>query len=499
MIMKKQFLFAALAFATMFTACSKEEELSKNEGTTPVNFVIGGIGARTVTTPGQDGTYSTVFKTGDEIGIYASGGATITNQKLTVADGDNDNQTLTGDAIEYEQGLETTFKAYYPYVEGNGETVTMTVGDQANGIDNYDFVIATPDAISTETQVTLNFQHKLAMVQVQVAGSIGETATSVTLKNVKPSVTWNVEANSLGEAYGEAIDITMYRIDETNNIYVALVPVQTIANGTAMFSTTIGNKIYTFKPNSEVSLTANQVSKFKITIAENVEMTTVSIGNFNIAGWTYSESVFEDFGDPTEETVPAIELISTTAGTIGENTTISTAKTLAEISAEGWWALLIDPANSTNASTIGKSSDNTSFELNIAAEGWNNRCLVYRVAADKIENSLTKKFTFSCNAKMTSGTQLRVTARQVSANNFFYFGVDNAFSKNLNVSTDYASNNLSFDLDFSKYTSSTSSISSESWVSTTNDMLDDVIIMITANSTNTTANVKDISLIEVQE
>ena len=322
MIMKKQFLFAALVLATLFTACSKEEELSKNEGTTPVNFVIGGVGSRTVTTL-TEGTYSTDFKADDKIGIYATGGATIKNQLLTVTAGDNETLTLTGDAIEYEQGVVTTFKAYYPYVEGNGETVTMTVGNQADGIDQYDFVIATPDAISTETQVTLNFQHKLAMVQVQVAGSIGATATSVTLKNVKPSVTWNVESNSIGEAYDDPIDITMYRIDETNNIYVALVPVQTITNSTAMFSTTIGNKIYTFKPNTEVSLTANQVSKFKITIAEEVEMTTVSIGNFNIAGWTYSESVFEDFEEPTEETVPAIELISTqdfTNATLGTNT-----------------------------------------------------------------------------------------------------------------------------------------------------------------------------------
>ena len=118
--MKKQFLFATLALATMFTACSKEEELSKNESGTPVNFVIGGVGARTVTTLGQDGAYSTVFKADDEIGIYASGGADITNSKYTVVidavDANeiankvkyfpnewitNDGNDVTQDAIEY--------------------------------------------------------------------------------------------------------------------------------------------------------------------------------------------------------------------------------------------------------------------------------------------------------------------------------------------------------------------------------------------------------------
>lgn len=492
--MKKQFLFAALAIATLFTACSKEEELSKNEGTTPVNFVIGGIGARTATTLSEE-VYSTVFEANDQIGIYATGGATIKNQLLTVTAGEDETLTLTGDAIEYEQGLETTFKAYYPYVEGNGETVTMTVGDQANGIDNYDFVIATPDAISTETQVTLNFQHKLAMVQVQVAGSIGETATSVTLKNVKPSVTWNVEANSFGEAYGEAIDITMYRIDSTNNIYVALVPVQTITNSAAMFSTTIGNKIYTFKPNSEVSLTANQVSKFKITIAEKVEMATVSIGNFNIAGWTYSESVFEDFEEPTEETVPAIELISTTAGTIGENTILTVVQNRTEITNEGWYAY--KEANIT--STIEKV-DNSFHLKSVSNEGWNKRCLIYRVAADKIENSANKVFNLNFIAKASATGNLRIVVSD--ANNTKFFDVNSGQTPNryLSISnTEFPENNQTnqtVTVNFKKYSTANNAVPS---VDATNDVLDDIIVAITPGADDIDFYIKDITLIEVQE
>ena len=493
--MKKQFLFATLALATMFTACSKEEELSKNEGGTPVNFVIGGIGARTVTTLGQDGAYSTVFKADDEIGIYASGGADITNSKYTVVE-ENSAQSLNGATISYQEGVETSFVAYYPYDNNGGETVTMTVGNQATGIDAYDFVTAAPAAITTGSEVTLTFQHKLAMVQVQVAGEIGENATSVTLKNVKPIVTWTAATNSV-QTSGNATDITMYRIDEANNIYVALVPVQDIQS-TAMFSTTIGTKTYIFTPKNTVSLTANKVSKFKIEIGETATMTEVSTVNFSIGGWDVTATeVGNDSFEMSEETIPAIELISSAAGTVSENTILNTATALTDITSEGWWSLLI---GGTNASTIGKSSDNTSFELNIATEGWNNRCLVYRVAADKIESSTSKKFTLSLNAKMTSGTQVRVSARQVGSNNFFSIGVDTSIAKNLTVGTDYAESNLTpFDIDFNKFTNSTSNLSSESWSATENSQLDDVIIMITSNATNTTVNVKDITLIEVQE
>lgn len=490
--MKKQFLFATLALATMFTACSKEEELSKNEGGTPVNFVIGGVGARTVTTLGQDGAYSTVFEADDEIGIYASGGADITNSKYTVVE-ENSAQSLNGATISYQEGVETSFVAYYPYDNNGGETVTMTVGNQATGIDAYDFVTAAPAAISTGSEVTLTFQHKLAMVQVQVAGEIGVNATSVTLKNVKPTVTWTAATNAV-ETSGNATDITMYRIDETDNIYVALVPVQDIES-VAMFSTTIGSKTYTFTPNNKVTLSANTVSKFRIEIGTQVTMTELNTINFSIGGWTVSATVNEDFSMESEN-VPAIELISATVGTVNENTTINQATALTDITTEGWWSLLI---GQSNTSTISKSSDNTSFELVVNTEGWNNRCLVYRVAADKIENSISKKFTLSLNAKMTSGTQVRVSARQVNANNFFSIGVDTSISKNLTVGTAYAASNLSFDIDFNKYTSSTSNLSSESWSATENSQLDDVIIMITSNATNTTVNVKDITLIEVQE
>lgn len=410
--MKKQFLFATLALATMFTACSKEEELSKNEGGTPVNFVIGGIGARTATTLGQDGTYSTKFNIGDKIGIYATGGATITNQLLTVAAGDGDSQILQGDAITYEEGVAATFKAYYPYKEGDAETVTMTVGNQADGIDDYDFLIATPAAISSDSEVTLSFTHQLAMVQVQVVGTIGANATSVTLKNIKPSVTWNVTTDSPADAYDDPIDITMYRIDETNNIYVALVPVQNIQS-TAMFSTTIGTKTYIFTPKNTVSLTANTVSKFKIEIGETATMTTVSSVNFSIGGWSVSTTeVGNDDFTMTEETIPAIELISATD--FSNATLGTTVGGLSSMTSVGW--AKVGPE--TN-STVTLSNGTLSIANSNSSSYWYNRAVVCRT--NVVTKAANYKLSFNLNSdnNLGDGLQVSVMVPETTTNTFY--------------------------------------------------------------------------------
>ncbi|MBR6433398.1 MAG: hypothetical protein IKS70_03200, partial [Bacteroides sp.] len=95
--MKNRLFFASLAVAALLAGCSKEELDDKRENNTPISFVIGGVETRAVTTYAS-GSYTTVFEAGDEVGIYATGGATYSNTKLTVSkNGDAD--TLCGETL----------------------------------------------------------------------------------------------------------------------------------------------------------------------------------------------------------------------------------------------------------------------------------------------------------------------------------------------------------------------------------------------------------------
>ena len=510
--MKKQFLFAALAVATLFSACSQEEELSKNEGATPVNFVIGGVGARTTTTD----AFVASFEVDDEVGIFSTGlkNNQIANGQYKVANSNNiySLQPVETTDFYFDNEADASFYAYYPYAESvTSNAVTLTVkADQSvtNEADNFncnDLLVATQTVAAgaaTADGVTLAFDHVMSFVELTFGTNLATIGVSeVAMTIASPTITYDFTSTETVKyaVSGAETSIKMYK--KGDNKFWAIVPPQTIQGGKALFTITAENDrtySYTVAADATEEFKSNAVRKIKLDVAspEEPETTTVfKIASISINGWgTIDEEAEEK--EVEEVVVPAIELISSITGTIGESTVLNTATSLNDIATEGWWSLLI---GNTNTSTISKSSDNSSFELIIGTEGWNNRCLVYRVAADKIENSATKKFKMSLNAKMTVGSQVRVSARQISAQNFFNIGVDTSISKNLSVSSDYLQSNAEFVMDFNKYTTSTSGLTSESWTSTESSQLDDVIIMITANSTNTTVNVKDISLIEVKE
>ena len=413
--MKNQLLFAALAVTALLSGCSKEEESDEKNGRTPISFVIGGVETRAVTTYAS-GSYTTVFEAGDKVGIYATGGAAYSNTELTVAESGG-SYTLGGATLSYTSGTATDFTAYYPYKSESAGTVSMTVGDQSAGIKAYDLMTATKQ-ITTGSTVSLQFQHQMAMVQVQIVGSIGTTATAITLKNVLPTVTWTAAGNSLSAAMGSATDIPMYRIDAASNTYVALIPAQTLANGTEMFRTQVGGKTYTFKPNSQVELTKNKVSKFKVTInASGATMESVSNIGVDIAGWTVDATVYEDFTANTEE-VPAVELISTsdfTSATLGTR-----VGGLKDIMSEGW--VQVGPeANATI--TLAGGTLTLQSQTSVTSSNWYNRAVAFRSKA--IASGITKftlKFTVKCS-NASGNLQLGVLQPEVlSGNTFFKLG-----------------------------------------------------------------------------
>lgn len=411
--MKNRLFFASLAVAALLAGCSKEELDDKRGNNTPISFVIGGVETRAVTTYAS-GSYTTVFEAGDEVGIYATGGAAYSNTKLTVSK-NGDAYTLGGETLSYTSGTATDFTAYYPYKAESAGTVSMTVGDQSAGIKAYDLMTATKQ-ITTGNTVSLQFQHQMAMVQVQVEGSIGKTATAITLKNVKPTVTWTAADNSLSAATGLETDIPMCRIDSASNTYVALIPAQTLANGTEMFRTQVGGKTYTFKPNSQIELTKNKVSKFKVTInASGATMESVSNIGVNIAGWTVDTTVYDNFTADTVA-VPAVELISAsdfTSATLGADVT-----GLPQIKSEGW----VQVGSKANANITLSGGTLTMQAANSVSSAWYNRTVAFRSKA--IASGMTQftlKFTVKCS-DASGNLQLGILQPERSDNPFFKLG-----------------------------------------------------------------------------
>ncbi|WP_373790135.1 fimbrillin family protein [Bacteroides heparinolyticus] len=438
--MKNQLLFAALAVTALLSGCSKEEESDEKNGRTPISFVIGGVETRAVTTYAS-GSYTTVFEAGDKVGIYATGGAAYSNTELTVAESGG-SYTLGGATLSYTSGTATDFTAYYPYKSESAGTVSMTVGDQSAGIKAYDLMTATKQ-ITTGSTVSLQFQHQMAMVQVQIVGSIGTTATAITLKNVLPTVTWTAAGNSLSAATGSATDIPMYRIDAASNTYVALIPAQTLANGTEMFRTQVGGKTYTFKPNSQVELTKNKVSKFKVTInASGATMESVSNIGVDIAGWTVDATVYEDFTASTEE-VPAVELISTsdfTSATLGTR-----VGGLKDIMSEGW--AQVGPE--ANAAITLSGGTLTMQAPTSVSSAWYNRTIVFRSKA--IASGITKftlKFTVKCS---DASGNLQLAVMQPESSNNTWFQLNTVLTPNyIPVSTTEITKELPIDLSISQ-------------------------------------------------
>lgn len=312
MIMKKQFLFATLALATMFTACSKEEELSKNEGGTPVNFVIGGVGSRTVTSDG----YVATFEEGDKVGIIsADTDPAIANAEFIVS-GNALNNSNTYNLVK-EQAA--TFYAYYPHVESaTSNNVIYTVASDQSDADKFnanDFMTATAslDANDENGTVSFNFDHQLAFVEV-IFGENLETAdvTSVSMGIAKNEVKYDFTAETKLTTQGSSATITMFNATDqeaTTKKFWAIIPPQTTTAGETLFTITVASgQTYTYKPANGETFAGNAIRRIKLEIKNDipeVEPVVFSVSSVNINGWGNIDSVIEEEFEVVEDVLVA--------------------------------------------------------------------------------------------------------------------------------------------------------------------------------------------------
>ena len=134
--------------------------------------------------------------------------------------------------------------------------------------------------------VNLAFTHKLAKINVNVTAGTGVgSITSVSLLNIKPTVSFNQATGAVGEASGSAGAIAI------SNNGAAIIPAQTIDGGLLSIVTDKGTATYTV---SSKEFAAGQ--QYTINITVNLR----NIGTTNaITGWTSEGTVTIDSVRPS--------------------------------------------------------------------------------------------------------------------------------------------------------------------------------------------------------
>ena len=196
--------------------------------------------------------------------------------------------------------------AYYPATAGT----TFTVQADQTGNTDYkasDLMFASVTNQTKQAEaVNLAFTHKLAKININVTVGTGvSTISSVSLLNVKPTVSFNQATGAVGSATGSATTIAM-----TNN-GAAVIPAQTIDGGLLSIVTDKGTATYSV---ASKEFAAGQQYTLNITV--NLR----AIGNTNaITGWTSEGTVTVDSERPHIAEHEYIDMGTVTIGGVEKN------------------------------------------------------------------------------------------------------------------------------------------------------------------------------------
>ena len=322
-----------LGLTILMSACSNEltEEPAPSEGQ-PVNFKISTVLNRSVTNPDN----STEFIAGDRIGIYGVKGATGSNVAFIVGN-DGQPQAEAGSGIFYNVAGGTTadFHAYYPYTPGqNGQTVSFAVGaDQSTPelFNASDFMTASTLGIPTgsESPVTLIFQHRLAVVQLEVVTSQAGALKGAAVCNVAGTAIWDMIANTVS-ASGENTTVKMWGRSDDGLSYWAAVPAQTVAQGTRLLTLDFGDESYAFTTTAPVTLSEGLIKKFRIGIGDQNDVVVFS-SDLEVKPWQEDPDHVEGSGELVEPD-PLMPLQD-----FSDFNPIAISKNKEEITAPGWY------------------------------------------------------------------------------------------------------------------------------------------------------------------
>lgn len=265
------FPFAAIVLA----ACTQMED--PVESNVPVALSYSTV-AVTETKAAQNLNEGT-FSSGESVKVRISntGAGEWTDYIFTT--GDAGAMTAPNPGPYYPAGAQNIdIVAYYPETVGTSFTIaTDQTADDDYKASDLMFASVTNQAKQAEA-VNLSFSHKMAKLNVNISAGAGVTSiTSVSLLNVKPTVSFNLETGAVGEADGSATIIAM------SNNGAAVIPAQTIDGGLLSIVTDKGTATYSV---ASKEFAAGQLYTLNITVNLRAVGTTTAI-----TGWTSEGTV----------------------------------------------------------------------------------------------------------------------------------------------------------------------------------------------------------------
>lgn len=486
-----------LGLTLLMSACSNEpaEEPVAADGR-PVSFKISSVQNRSVTNPDN----STEFVAGDRIGIYGLKGATGSNVAFMVGN-DGQLQAEAGNGIFYNTtgGATADFHAYYPFTAGqSGQNVSFTVGaDQSTAelFNASDFMTASTLGIPTgsESPVTLIFQHRLAVVQLEVVTSQTDALKGASVCNVAGTAVWDMVANTMS-ATGANTTVKMWGRSDDGLTYWAAVPAQTVAQGTRLLTLDFGDEAYAFTTTAPVTLSEGLIKKFRIGIGDKNDVVVFS-PDLEVKPWQEDPDHVEGSGELVEPD-PLMPLQDFSAFN-----PIAISKNKEEITAPGWYIFhLYD--NDILEVTADGNRDKVMHIKRVLQDGktgleWHNGAYYY-AAANPEKHVYTLTFTArSSFAENMKGNQLRIGAYMKDAE-----GKDNfvALRKGDDLVTtiyyqvpseEYAQYTLEFDM--SKVSTTHNGNPQTAWAEPDADMLKLVTLYISSNAAGIDFWIDDIS------
>lgn len=276
------------------TACNNElnEQLASNNGG-DVKFTMGIEGTSASRVAMEDGSYQASFENENKVGVFVKEVDSYSNLEYTF-----DGNAWNGATIKVPADKVYTYYAYYPYAESATSTAVATevnADQETGGYLANDYLMANLTAEAGQANVDLQFTHALSLVEVTLSGSNAAEDAVVTLSNMTTDATMNLEASTVTPGEKKA-NVTMDKLT-TSMKYRAIVPEQTVAQGTALM--TIVSKGRTYKVSYKASDVKFERGKY---ISLNVELgssssaedVTVTITSQGITNWDKSDEVTGD-------------------------------------------------------------------------------------------------------------------------------------------------------------------------------------------------------------
>lgn len=273
----KKLLFAAAAL-TVLAACSSDDSPMDNvEQRLPVTLAYSTIDA-TETRAAQNLNEGTIAS-GESVKVRISNTGAGEWTDYTFTTGSAGTMTAPNPAPYYPAGAQNIdIVAYYPATAGTTYTVAADqTADASYKASDLMFASVTDQAKQADA-VNLAFSHKMAKLCVNITAGQGVgSITSVSLLNVKPTVSFNQATGEVGEAKGSATSIAV------SNLGAALIPAQAIDGGLLSIVTDKGTATYSV---ASKAFAAGQLYTLNITVNLRAVGTTTAI-----TGWTSEGTV----------------------------------------------------------------------------------------------------------------------------------------------------------------------------------------------------------------